>query len=385
MYTQRSTWRPIALLAALVASATLATSSVNVAAGETLSEIALRNDVSVAQLVAWNDLEDPDRILAGSTLVTTGAPAPDGSVDGSHLVTAGETLSAIAVRFATTVGRLASSNEITDPDRIYAGQRLRLAGDVTTVAAGPDAAGSSHTVAAGETLSEIAELHGVRTGVLARDNGISDPDRIVVGMTLDIGAPAPAARPAPAEDVADSTTSPTGADTPTTTVPTTTVPTTTSPTTTAPTTTAPEPTASDDGSSATPGRDGEVLLVPLFERWSRVYDVPRGLLEAIAWHESDWRPRTVGADGSLGITQLSPDTVAFIESSLLGREVDPLDASDGIQIGARYLRYLLDRTSDEQTATAAWAQGLEAVARDGVTDAGASYLERIEEIRRLRS
>ena len=43
-----------------------------------------------------------------------------------HTVRAGETLSGIARRYGTTVAQLVSWNHITDPDHIVAGERLRV-------------------------------------------------------------------------------------------------------------------------------------------------------------------------------------------------------------------------------------------------------------------
>ncbi|HEX2623618.1 MAG TPA: LysM domain-containing protein [Phototrophicaceae bacterium] len=43
-----------------------------------------------------------------------------------------------------------------------------------------------HTVARGETLARIAARYGVKIGDIAKDNGISNPDLIFVGMQLNI-------------------------------------------------------------------------------------------------------------------------------------------------------------------------------------------------------
>ncbi len=49
-------------------------------------------------------------------------------------------------------------------------------------------------------------------------------------------------------------------------------------------------------------------------------------------------------------------------------------------MGARYPRYLLDRTESEREAIAAWHQGLNGVLRDGVTTSGAQYADAVAEI-----
>jgi len=377
VYPHSQIWRPLAFMAALVAATLFATSTIVVSPGDTLSEIAERHDVTVAELLEWNDLDDPDRIFAGATLIVSAPDAPSSSAPpaaGRHVVTAGDTLSAIAVRFGTTVAELVAANRLDDPDHIRIGQPLSITGH--SAPSSTTAAPRTHTVVNGDTLSTIAAHYGVKTGVVAADNGISNPDLIAIGMVLTIGAPAP--RPSP-----------------TTPVPTSTVPTSTVPTTTVPTSTVPPPatTIAPPASPTTttaPRVDkvrpaDEVLLAPIFAQWADVYNVPQDLLEAIAWKESTWAPDAVGPGGHLGIMQLSPDTVDLIEGGLLGREMEPLEASDGIQMGARFLRYLLDRTDSEREATAAWLQGLHSVQSGGISTAGDRYVNAIEEIRLQRS
>lgn len=362
MYPQLNSVRPIVALGTLVASALLATSSITIESGDSLSEIAERHGVSVDQLVEWNDLTDPDRIVSGRTLLVA-APADTPAVataDGRHVVTAGDTLSALAGRFGTTIARIAADNSLTNPDRIYIGQRLTIGGPAsspapTATAPAPTTTSAptrTHTVVVGDTLSTIAEEYGVKTGQLAADNDITNPDRIRLGQVLTIGAPAPT--PAP---------------TPTVTTPAT-------PTTTVPAPATATPTTSRSGS--------DVLLVPMFANWSSVYGVPQDLLEAIAWQRSNWQPDAVGPNGHLGVTQLSPTTVELVEGALLGRDLDPLDAQGGVQLGARYLRYLLDRTSSEQAAVAAWVQGLESVQANGIDANGTAFVAAVEQIRQQR-
>ena len=118
-----------------------------------------------------------------------------------------------------------------------------------------------------------------------------------------------------------------------------------------------------------------------FDRWSTAYGVSQDLLEAIAWKESNWRADAIGPGGHLGIGQLSPDTVGFVEEGLLGLDIDPMDPSGGIQLAARYLRYLLDRTDSEREALAAWNQGLHSVQNNAISSTGASYADDVLAIR----
>ena len=54
------------------------------------------------------------------------APEPEPPDYITYIIQPGDTLSQLAVRFGTTVNVLASLNDLTDPDLIYAGQTLRI-------------------------------------------------------------------------------------------------------------------------------------------------------------------------------------------------------------------------------------------------------------------
>lgn len=127
-------------------------------------------------------------------------PAPSLADAGqSYTIQPGDTLSAIADRFGLDTGQLLAANpQISNPDRIYAGDRLTI----------PEADGSrQYTVRAGDTLSEIAQSQGVSLSDLVRANGITNPDRIYPGDVLTIprppgstpveAPPAPAPSPGP--------------------------------------------------------------------------------------------------------------------------------------------------------------------------------------------
>jgi len=400
----------IAVVLALVVSTLLSTDSVVVDPGDTLSEIAASNGVTVAQLMEWNGITEPDLIYAGTELIIvepTGAQTTSSGTQApaqSYVVQLGDTLSAVAHRFSTTILRVVELNRISNPNLIYAGQTLTLADVTQTPPAAP--APQSYTVQFGDTLSGIASGFGVTVTSLAEANSISNPNRITEGRTLTI--PDAGANATPDTDTAPTTTTtpPVATTPPTTTEPpatTTTPPTTTAP---APTTTIEQPTtempspAAPSGTTTTttttttppppatvpdPSVIGSTSLSPLFEHWAAIYSVPQGLLEALAWKESNWRPAAVGPAGHLGIAQLSPETVAFVEANLLGATTDPLDPSDGIRLEARYLRYLTDRTNGERQALEAWNQGLHDLLANGASVSGSKFADDVLAIRDARA
>lgn len=102
-----------------------------VAEGETLSGIAAQHGLSLGALLAANPgITDPDVVFAGQVLQLPGeASTAPGTRPPSYVVEPGDSLSAIAERFGTSVAELAALNGLADPDRIEAGDILRLPGD----------------------------------------------------------------------------------------------------------------------------------------------------------------------------------------------------------------------------------------------------------------
>ena len=259
-------------------------------------------------------------------LAAVAAVAVAGSAGtGSHTVSSGETLSEIAARYGVSVAALAEANGIADVDRILDGQTLELPDGGSSPEAPP-----THEVAPGETLSEIAARYGLSVIALAEANGIADVHHIRAGEPLAL------------------------------------------------------PPGSSGGGGGAPGGTGaagnvsrfparlrsspeRLALVPRFEHWAAASGVPVDLLMAMTWLESGWQNDVVSPVGAVGIGQLMPDTVSWLQDIVIGEPLDPHDPDDNIRMSARYLRWLLDRTGgDPATALAGYYQGLGAVRTSGV-------------------
>uniref|UniRef100_UPI001C249440 LysM peptidoglycan-binding domain-containing protein n=1 Tax=Synechococcus sp. CCAP 1479/9 TaxID=1221593 RepID=UPI001C249440 len=189
----------IALALAMVLPLPALAAQVTVKPGETLSDIAARHRVSVSTLMKINGISDPDLVEAGRSLTLPGGAARPRASGGSLTVAPGETLSEIAERHGITVSRLMQLNGLSKADHIEAGQKLVVPSSPRSAApvAGVNRKASEHVVRSGESLSQIADAYGVPMKQLIAINGISDPDLVESGTRLRLKpASAPAPRPA---------------------------------------------------------------------------------------------------------------------------------------------------------------------------------------------
>ena len=177
-----------------------------VKSGDTLSAIARKYNVTVANLKSWNNLKS-DTIYVGQTLkvkkpattnnnTTTNTNNKPQTSTTKHTVKSGDTLSAIAKKYGVTVANLKSWNNLKS-DTIYVGQSLVVKGDSSNTTTNtvnkpstskpntttPVNNAKKHTVKSGDTLSGIAKTYGVTVANLKSWNGLKN-DMIYVGQSL---------------------------------------------------------------------------------------------------------------------------------------------------------------------------------------------------------
>lgn len=227
----------------------------------------------------------------------------------------------------------------------------RLLGSVAVVglaaggaaAAGGSAAGGPaavvHVVAPGDTLSGVASRLRVSVAALAAANRIDDIHHIRIGARLRL----PGARD--------------------------------------------EPAAATPVDARLPARlralPQRLALLPSFDAAAHRHQVPADLLKAMTWLESGWQNEKVSWTGALGIGQLMPATVEFVNDILLRADLDPARPEDNIEMSARFLAYLLDQTGGrESTALASYYQGLASVRRHGPGRATIRYVADVLALRR---
>ena len=331
------------------ASGASSAGGVTVAPGDTLSDIAARNGMSVSALAAANGL-DPNGILpAGRTLRLSGGgtavPATSGSSTGGGLtVQRGDTLSDIAARNGVSVSALAAANGL-DPNGILpAGRSLHIpaAGSApvstSAPASAPEAIGA-YTVRPGDTLSDLAARSGVPVAQMAFMNGL-DPNgvlRIGTVIKLPTGSPVSASTPAPSSTVVPSA--------------------------------APAP---------APGR----LTAGQIGSIAAQNGAPSSLAAAIAWQESGFNNAAVSAANARGIMQVMPGTWDWVQANLARTRLDPSSPTDNVRAGSLYLAQLLrDTGGDPAQAAAAYYQGLSSVRRIGMLPETQRYVANVMALR----
>ena len=98
-----------------------------------------------------------------------------------HVVQRGENLFRIALQYNRFAEDIAEANGITDSDSIAVGQRL-----IIPLAAGASHERITHSVAAGDTLANIASTYGKTVSDLLALNSLASSDLIYVGQEITI-------------------------------------------------------------------------------------------------------------------------------------------------------------------------------------------------------
>jgi len=179
-----------------------ATTVYTVKKGETLSEIARKNNMTVAELKRLNHL-GKKKLAAGQKITIAGTveepdksettekvnPKKEQAVTSVYTVKKGETLSEIARKNNMTVAELLEINHL-NKNKLTAGQEIKLIADAKTETAEPDKSvgksdkesikkqkiQTSHTVKPGENLYTISKKYNISVDDLKDANQLSSAD-----------------------------------------------------------------------------------------------------------------------------------------------------------------------------------------------------------------
>jgi LysM repeat protein len=193
----------IVLVALVLPSSAHAQSQVHyVQRGDTLYSIARRYGTSVTAIMNANGLRNANFIWVGQRLVIPGGGGSSGGGASSsggggsvHVVRWGETMYSIARRYGTSVQAIMNANGLSNPNYIYAGQRLIIPGGGGGGGSAPSTGGGGsstpssgrvHVVQRGQTLYSIARWYGTSVTAIMNANGLRNSNFIWVGQRLTI-------------------------------------------------------------------------------------------------------------------------------------------------------------------------------------------------------
>ncbi len=285
-------------------------------------------------------------------------PAPHGWQQ--HLVRAGDTVSALAVRHRSTISAIVARNHLPAHGRvIHPGQRIwvprtapvparkpsakptrptgkKKAGAGKTSSARPHQATTyrTHSVAAGQNLSVIAARYGTTVSRIAKLNRI-DPGRwIHPGQRLRIPAGAVATRP----KVVKRTVANKKAAT--------------------------RPQSYRKGGLRVTANQNRLAVRDLIAQTARRHGVDPKLAMAIGWQESGWTQNQYSTAHARGVMQVIPDAGDWA-SSMIGRPLDLHRTEDNITAGVVILRALTRMADSRDEAIASYYQGFGSVRSNG--------------------
>ena len=127
----------------------------------------------------------PDILLSTTAQIPNNIPNNSFQAQTIYAVKSGDTLSYIALKFGTTVNNIVKLNNIKNPNLIFPGQRFVITSSTTS----PNTSTSKtifYKIKYGDTLSKIALKYNTSVSRIASLNGFRNPNLIYAGTTIRI-------------------------------------------------------------------------------------------------------------------------------------------------------------------------------------------------------
>jgi LysM repeat protein len=264
----------------------------------------------------------------------------------------GDTLSALAVRYHTTVSRLVALNDLPgDGSLIYAGRMLKVpggSGGGSTSSSGSHYTVSHYVVSRGDSLYAIAHRFHASADHIARLNHLPSSRIVILGQRLAIPHHVQAATSSPAPSQGGSGT----------------------------------PAALRDRTvlahHAEPSREQTAAMIrATAARWGLD---PR-LALAISWQESGWNMNRVSGVDAIGAMQIMPYTGTYLSTYVVHRHLDLYNAQDNVTAGVALLSVLMRESHSESMSAAGYYQGLASVRSHGMYAATKQYVADVMALR----
>ena len=170
------------------------TENYQVQRGDTLSSIASKSKISLADLTSLNNLSANKGVRVGQSLkIPAGSTVPE-----QYTVQAGDSLNSVANKFDLDLNEIAALNGLSRTAGLRVGQRLKLTGDVEASAKveQQETSPEVHTVKSGETLASVASRYHLQLNYLAALNGLTRSSNLRVGQKLKLTGDVPKTEPA---------------------------------------------------------------------------------------------------------------------------------------------------------------------------------------------
>ena len=355
---------------ATVAAESAAPATHRIVPGDTVSSIAARYGLDMNEVLRINNLTPTSIIFAGKELKLTGtgtapAPAAEAPAKGTYTVEAGDTLSAIAAKHDVSLASVLKANGLSMTSVIHPGQKIAVDGGAPSApAAAPSApaapepapaSAGTYTVVPGDTLGAIAARHGVSLQTVLEANNLSMTSIIRPGQKLSLSGSSTitTASSTPAAPAA-----PTAAEAPTDLVPSTFLH-----------YTYPQHVVANANlnkqalnAAAVPSR---AQMQQMVADTAVSMGVDPALAQAFALQESGFDQRAVSPANAIGTMQVIPSSGEWA-SDLVGRQLNLLDPQDNVTAGVAIIRALVRTSPSLEVAIASYYQGQYSVTTQGM-------------------
>jgi len=193
-------------------------------------------------------------------------------------------------------------------------------------------------VQSGDNLGSIARALGISVKALMDANDLADPDRLSIGQKLTVPAGASSSTAARSS----------------------------------------QPAAAN---AATPDEATATL-----DKLAQQYGVDVSLLRALAWIDTDGKPRKLESPGATGYLTVTDKTFEFIQQTLVKRSLDRSVPGDNLEAGVAYVASMLKWGGDDAKGLAGFIQGPGSVKENGVRPATDQQVKKVLALRdRLKS
>jgi len=359
-------------LAAIAVSATgsgaQADERYTVRPGDTVSHIAARTGTSITSIAQANSLADASRIQVGQVLTiptkhaaTTTATKHTAKV--THTVRAGETVSAIASRYSTTVAKVVKLNHLDARALIRIGQVLTISEATTTSTtsaakpASTSGASSRYTVKAGDTVGAIASRHGLTVAAIVKANHLDARALIRIGDVLTLPGAASSSSSSKASSSKQAVPSTFEGRTYSAAVV--------------------GAANANKNTLVSTGVPSPATMQAKVRATARAMGVDPALAQAVAFQESGFNHTSVSPANAIGVMQVIPSAGEWA-SQLVGRHLNLLDPDDNVTAGVAILRSLVRTSPDLPRAIAGYYQGARSVKKYGMFSDTRRYVANVQ-------